>query len=85
MPPRGLQHTAIPSLSEAVSWLLQLLYSTPSQPKVPSKNARKAARNAEIQALYVAGWTIPQLARRFSISNARVHQLLKTGNRLKRL
>ena len=78
MPHRGFQRTARFTLNNAISRILGLLYTdipAPTQPltrKTPTKNDR----NAEIRLHYAAGEDVPSLARRFKISEQRIHQIL---------
>lgn len=59
--------------------ILEALYSPPYQPIKPH-NTPQPARNAEIRARYAEeGFSIPELAREYGLSNARVHQILKHG------
>ena len=77
MPPRSLDDTSVPSLVDATQVLLAILYAQHREPAPPAKNAPKLKRNTEIRKLYATGdWSIPKLARKYGISNARVHQIL---------
>jgi Mor family transcriptional regulator len=41
-------------------------------------NTPQPERNTEIRVRYAeGGWSIPELAREYGISNARIHQILK--------
>ena len=80
MPPRGLDHTAVPQLAEAIEVLLAILYSPEYYIPAPaSDNAPKTERNEELCMLYTQGWSAPGLAVKFGISKARVYQILKAG------
>ena len=78
MPPRGLDHTAVPQLAEAIEVLLAILYSPEYYIPAPaSDNGPKTERNEELCMLYTQGWSVPTLVAKFGISKARVYQILK--------
>ncbi len=65
-------------LAKAAQSILTLLYRGLEAPQEPisNKTAKKDKRNDEIRARYAAGDTIPELAKAFSISEQRVHQIV---------
>jgi Mor family transcriptional regulator len=52
------------------------MYRGFSLPQAPVSNLKRE-RNAEIRDRYAAGMSVPELARRFGISEQRVHQILR--------
>ncbi|MFP4324223.1 MAG: helix-turn-helix domain-containing protein [Anaerolineales bacterium] len=70
--------TSVHSLETATQTVLRLLYSGQPTPQNPQSNKtpRKVKRNDEIRERYAQGETIPELAKAFGLSNARVHQIL---------
>ncbi len=81
VPPRSLHDTSLPDLEEAVAAVLTGLYNTGVHRPVTFKTLPKIDRNSEIVTLYQNGLSIPKLARRYGISNARVHQILRNTRR----
>jgi hypothetical protein len=62
----------------ATHFFLKELYSFQTPPEKPLSDViEKTERNAEIRERYTQGETIPELARAYGISNARVHQILR--------
>jgi Mor family transcriptional regulator len=65
------------TLEEAVSTLLKRLYGNVLITVPKSRRTQpKTDRNAEIQRLYGEGHSVPDLAKQFKISAARVYQVL---------
>src|SRR5437764_1431772 len=65
--------SALSRSSSAAALVLQLLHSTP---KPPEKPLSKKERNNLIRTRYAAGETLESLAREFSITVQRVHQMV---------
>lgn len=68
--------TTLYTLEQATSRVLQQLYRGFSLPPAPV-SPLKRERNTAIRAQYAAGMSVPDLARRFGISEQRVHQVLR--------
>lgn len=68
----------IPPLENAVHHIVTLLYKNTPFPDKPKSNktARKHQRNAQIEAEYAVGTSVPALAQKYGISVARVYQIL---------
>jgi DNA-binding NarL/FixJ family response regulator len=64
-------------LNGAVAHFVYLLYRHQPLPPTPKSNTKKTKRNAEIQALHAQGMSIPELARKFGVSEQRIHQILR--------
>jgi hypothetical protein len=65
------------TLEKAVSTLLTNLYANALVAKPKSRRTQpKTDRNAQIRRLYAEGRPVPDLAKQFKISAARVYQLL---------
>jgi Mor family transcriptional regulator len=80
VPPRGLDHTAVPHLVDATQILLAVLYSPDTYvPVPPPENIPKTERNAEICRLYVQGWSVPHLSEKCGVSKTRIYQILKVA------
>lgn len=75
MPPWGMADPFLPGINQAVEVLLALLYKELAV-TIAATNEPKPERNRQIQSLYAEGLSIPTIARRFGLSNARVHQVL---------
>jgi hypothetical protein len=70
------------TLEEAVSTLLKRLHDNALITTPKSRRTQpKTERNAEIRRLYAEGHSVPDLAKQFRISAARVYQIL--GDRRK--
>ena len=62
----------------ATNFFLKELYQFQTPPDQPQNDiGEKKQRNAEIRERYAKGETIPELARAYGISNARVHQIIR--------
>ena len=81
MPPRGIDHSPLPALENAVSVLLSLLYDADIHRPITFKTPPKPDRNSEIFNLYAQGWSVPKLSREYGISKPRVYQILKNIRR----
>ncbi|MEW6578935.1 MAG: sigma factor-like helix-turn-helix DNA-binding protein [Chloroflexota bacterium] len=73
---RPLWGTTLYTIEQATSRVLQQMYRGFSLPQAPVSNLKRE-RNAEIRDRYAAGMSVPELARRFGISEQRVHQILR--------
>ena len=69
---------SVHSLKQATQAVLLLLYRDQPVPQFPKSDKwkRKTRRNEQIRARYAEGESIPELAKAFGLSNARVHQIL---------
>jgi len=69
---------SVHSLKQATQAVLLLLYQGQLIPQVPKSDKwkRKTRRNKQIRDRYAEGESIPELAKAFGLSNARVHQIL---------
>jgi len=69
---------SVHSLKQATQAVLLLLYRDQPIRQVPKsdKLKRKTRRNKQIRAQYAEGESIPELAKAFGLSNARIHQIL---------
>ncbi len=74
----GLFGTAIPSLESSPEYILRWLYSGP-EPTSPVNALKptKTERNANIRELYATGNTLEQIACQYSISKARVWEIVR--------
>ncbi len=68
-----------PSLHNAVQLLLAYLYRGLRKSKPQTNNTPKLERNAEVRALHVEGWSVPELSVKFGISRSRVYEILKAS------
>jgi len=68
------------TLETAISSLISRLYIDLPLPASPQSQAtpKQADRNADIRARYAAGISVPELARDYGISKARVYQILRS-------
>lgn len=79
MPHRRLYVRGLPVPERGVYYLLLILYlDAPTEFVQPTlrKSPSKTDRNQEIRNLYKQGWTVQQLAKKYSISIPRVYQIL---------
>jgi hypothetical protein len=79
MPRRRFNGISLPSIADAVQYILSLVYADtplPSQP-ISGKEPPKTDRNLEVSRLYSLGWSVPKLAEHFAISTQRVYQILR--------
>ncbi len=79
MPPRGLAPLSLPALSQAATYLANLLYTDNPPQRLVSKTNPKSQRNQSIRLKYEAGQSVPSLAREYGISKARVYEILKNS------
>ncbi|WP_119072061.1 Mor transcription activator family protein [Aggregatilinea lenta] len=68
--------TTLYTLEEATNCVLAQLYRGFLLPHIPISR-RKRERNEEIRNRYAAGENVPELARLYSISEQRIHQILR--------
>ena len=65
-------------LKSATTYFIKQLYQYEQAPEYPvSDNPKKRDRNTEIRQLYADGEGVPDLAKAFAISKARIYQILK--------
>lgn len=74
--PTALWGTTLYTLEQATNRVLTHLYRGFSLPQAPVSSLKRE-RNAAIRAQYAAGTSVPDLARRYGISEQRVHQMLR--------
>ena len=74
MPHTGLQPRGCCGLKEAVFGVLARLYGG-RETKIDFEIRRKL-RDGAIREEYAQGYTIPELARIYQLSNARIHQII---------
>jgi hypothetical protein len=64
-------------VNSATRFFLRELYNFKAPPEQPlTYRAEKTARNDEIRRRYQEGESIPELAKAYGLSNARIHQIL---------
>lgn len=81
MPHRGIYPTPLSDMESAVRRVIDQLYAgfpAPSQIPLSDRTKRKTQRNNEIRALYVCGESIATLAKRFGVSEQRIHQIVSS-------
>ena len=73
VPPTGSDRIGRFNLITAAFFMLQVTFK---DDRVLFYSMTKSERNQEIQTRYENGYTIPELAKIYDLSNARVHQIL---------
>jgi hypothetical protein len=73
MPPTGSESTRRFSLPAAVAYILLTIHRGMIR---VVHSVVKADRNEDIRVRYTQGYSIPELAALFGLSNARVHQII---------
>ena len=73
MPPTGLDRTGRFTLVTAVFFMLHVTFK---DDRYQFYSMTESDRNQEIQARYLNGYTIPELATLYNLSNARIHQII---------
>ncbi len=78
--PTGLLGSPVPSLESCPEFILRWLYTTP-EPTSPVNALKptKTVRNANMRELYATGYTLEQIACQYSISKARVWEIVRSG------
>lgn len=77
MPPTGLQPTLYCTTEIAVTFTLVRVYYDQIPPDYNTQLLSE--RNEQIRQQYATGYSIPQLADVYNLSNARIHQIIRSG------